>query len=332
MKKENTNKSAFAELMRNYETATTDERKSIALQALAKACTYSVLKKLIDPQSKNTDGKATKNGNGCNPAILKLKKSLYADTLMLDTLNDVNRNGNGCTTRYDTNGNLKNVITDKSAHDRYNAAVDRFIDETISDGYDLIQVAIVALLEQSKKVDTTVENWLEKTYTKKALSRKVYINTADADKEWITVETTPIQEVFKAIRRYVMNNRSVNIDPCCKYVYLSELAIDPENDDTAERIYRRLPRYNQSVDTDIHVDRNGNVTMTATIKRNDIDVMDDMLSRLNLTTKESAVIKYCLQGYGHKVIANSLQITENAVKGCIHRIRDKARKEFNVDL
>lgn len=332
MKKDNINKSAFAELMRNYETATTDETKSIALQALAKACTYSVLKKLIDPQSKNTDGKATKNGNGCSPAILKLKKSLYADTLMLDTLNDINRNGDGRTTRYDINGNSKEVITDKAAYDRYNAAIDRFISETIGDGYDLIQVAAVALLEQASKVDTTAENWLEKTYTKKSLSRKVYINTADANREWLTVETTPIQEVFKAIRRYVMDNRSVNIDPRCKYVYLSELAIDPGNDDTAERIYRRLPRYSQSVNTDIHVDRNGNVTMTATITRNDVDIMDDMLSRLNLTAKESAVIKYRLQGYGYKVIANSLQITENAVKGCIHRIRDKARKELDIDL
>lgn len=332
MKKENVNKSAFAELMRDYETATTDEKKGIALQALAKACAYSVLKKLIDPQAKSTDGKETKNGNGCNPAILKLKKSLYADTLMLDTLSDVNRNGNGCAMRYDTNGNTKEVITDKATHDRYNAAVDRFIDETIGDGYDLIQVAAVALLEQASRVDTTAKNWLEKTYTKKALSRKVYINTADADKEWITVEITPIQEVFKAIRRYIIDNRSINIDPRCKYVYLSELAIDPDNDDTTEQIYRRLPRYNQAVDTDIHIDRNGNVTMTATTTRNDVDIMDDMLSRLNLTTKESAVIKYRLQGCGYKVIANSLQITENAVKGCMHRIRDKTRKEFNIDL
>lgn len=332
MKKDNINKSEFAKLMRNYETATTDTAKGVALQALAKACTYSVLKKLIDPQAKNTDGKETKKGNGCNPAILKLKKSLYADTLMLDTLNDVNRNGNGCTLRYDTNGNIKEVITNKATYDRYNAAVDRFIDETISDGYDLIQVAIVALLEQSKKADTTAENWLEKTYTKKALSRKVYINTADADKEWITVETTPIQEVFKAIRRYVIDNRSVNIDPRCKYVYLSELAVDPENDDIDERIYRRLPRYNQSVDTDIHVDRNGNVTMTATITRNDVDIMDDMLSRFNLTTKEIAVIRYRLQGYGYNTIANTMCITKNAVIATIRRIRDKARKEFDIDL
>lgn len=332
MKKDNINKSEFVKLMRDYETATTDTAKGVALQALAKACTYSVLKKLIDPQAKNTDGKETKKGNGCNPAILKLKKSLYADTLMLDTLNDVNRNGNGCTMRYDTNGNIKEVITDKATHDRYNAAVDRFIDETISDGYDLIQVAIVALLEQSKKADTTVENWLEKTYTKKALSRKVYINTADADKEWIIVETTPIQEVFKAVRRYIMDNRAVNIDPRCKYVYLSELAIDPDNDDTAEQIYRRLSRYLQAVSTEIHVDRLGNVTMTATTTHSDVDIIDEMLARLDLTTREAAVVKCRLQGYGNKVIANTLHVTENAVKGCLHRVRDKARKEFDIDL
>lgn len=332
MKKENVNKSAFAELMRNYETATTDETRGIALQALAKACTYSVLKKLIDPQSKNTDGKATKNGNGCSPAILKLKKSLYADTLMLDTLNDINRNGDGRTTRYDINGNSKEVITDKAAYDRYNAAIDRFVDETISDGYDLIQVAAVALLEQSTKVDTTVSDWLERPYTKRALTRKVYINTADADKEWIIAETTPIQEVFKAIRRYIVDNRSINIDPRCKYVYLSELAIDPDNDDTAEQIYRRLSRYLQAVSTEIHVDRLGNVTMTATTTHSDVDIIDEMLARLDLTTREAAVVKCRLQGYGNKVIANTLHVTENAVKGCLHRVRDKARKEFDIDL
>ena len=71
------------------------------------------------------------------------------------------------------------------------------------------------------------------------LKKKVWIKVSESVNGWETVETSPIREVYKAVRREVANNRSLNIDPSNGYLYLEDLAKDDKSNEEAT-VYRRL--------------------------------------------------------------------------------------------
>lgn len=317
-----TNNQSFHDLLTAYATAVKDSTpdRDTLLYDVSTAVCYSVLKKLIDPQAKNKDGK---NSVGFNRHISNLRKSIYHDRLNLATLASVNADGDGREWTYNVNGDRVYAVVDTQTAERYNDAIDRFLSDTLSDSYDLIQTAVLAILQEQSKADTTAVDWLEKPYEKRVLTKKVYIDTADVNKEWKTVTTAPILEVFKAVRRYISDNRSLQIDPRCKYVYLAEVMTD---DVTAEEatIYKRLPRYSQAVSTDMHVDRLGNVTMTAYSDDTTERVIQDFIIKGNLTAREQSVLMYRLKGHGRRTIANSLGVTDNSVNGTLQRLRKKA--------
>jgi hypothetical protein len=65
---------------------------------------------------------------------------------------------------------------------------------------------MVALLDESEKADRTREKFLENTYEVRRLKKKVRIKSADSVNGWETVETSPIKEVYKAVRREIANS------------------------------------------------------------------------------------------------------------------------------
>lgn len=316
------NAQSFHDLLTAYTTAVknNDHCKDMLLMDVSTAVVYSVLKKLIDPQAKNTDGK---NSVGFNKQINALRRSIYSDRLALDTIASVNADGDGRDYVYNQNGDRVYAVVDTQTAERYDDAINRFLSDTLSDSYDLIQTAALAILDEQKRADTSDLEWLEKPYDKRVLTKKVYIDTADVDREWKTVQTAPILEVFKAVRRYISDNRSLQVDPRCKYVYLSELATD-DMTDAEITIYRRLPRYSQAVSVDMHVDRLGNVTMTAYSDDTTERVIQDFIVKGNLTAREQSVLMYRLKGHGRRTIANSLGVTDNSVNGTLQRLRKKA--------
>ena len=282
-----------------------DPQNAEALSSLGEAVARSVLKKVIDPQ-RNTSAEKVSN-SGFNPALVAVRRELFAD---LDALNRLSYAENGATgLTVDKNGETKRVIVNKTLK----RAADKLSAERLGDGLDLVNEAIAAILAEAEKQikrEPKKPLDLERVYTVRRLKRKVYIKAADSA-AFEEVETTPIQEVFRAVRRAIAASRAMATDPRNGYSYLEELITDEKSGEEVT-IYRRLPKY---ADLGGRVcDFNGKETIPTTADRETVDRMADIIAALNLTDRQAAILQKRLQGYGQKAIATYLGISQTGVQ------------------
>lgn len=294
----------FETVKRNYETALASGKDTTQeLTALATAVAYSVINKCIDPQRKTAAQRDTASNNGYNPAMVALKRGIAAD---LATLDNTRRTANAATaTTYNADGDLITVTADKDAA----AALVGLIDTTLSDGIDLVQTAALAILEQAAEHANGGE-WLDTPYTIRRLSRRVYIRT-DESAAYRDDNTTPIQEIYRAVRQAVQNSRAVQTDPRSGYSYIEDMTADG-----LDTIYYRMGKY-----TDLGgYDCNGNYT---TDKQAAADY-DTLVARLDLTDRQAQILRLRMQGKGYKAIATYLGVTQRAIAKTVGQIQAKA--------
>lgn len=312
------NKTAFAELLTAYSTAyaskTADpDTFTDALTDLAGAVAFSVLKKCIE---------STLKAPTYNGALMDVRRDLAMAKNALASLKWAGESA--YTGRINSNGNYVSEALDGHAI----GVLNTLSMQVLGDGIDLMQEAIVAILEETKKcIDRSPDRLidLEAPYFIRRLNRKVWIKLEDSVGGWEEVETAPITEVHKAVRRAIDANRAASVDPKNGFTYLSDLARDPE---TAEEtvIYRRLPKYanlgGYATDIGGHID----YTSTYTTDISTVDEYDRIIELLQLTVKQSKILTLRMSGYGNKAVATYLGITENSVKGAMNEIRRKAKK------
>lgn len=327
--KETTNKTTtpttFADLVKKYNA---DPRNADHLVNLATAVAYSVLRKVIDP---TRNGNADRPSNsGLNPALVALRNDLTRDreylTRLAYAVNEATR------LTFNVDGDPVSEVIDPALA---KAATD-LAGQALGDGLDLVNDAIVAILDETASQaerDPGQPVDLERPYSVRRLKRKVWIKTAESVKGWETVETTPIQEVFKAVRRSIQNSRHMQADPRNGYTYLEDLAIDPETGD-GSTIYRRLPKYADMGDDGTTrpaadyipgqpAGLDGKPT-NYSADRETVETTDRLIAAMGLTDREMTVLKYRLAGYGYKAIATAMGLTVDNAKRCGRRIRDKA--------
>lgn len=290
----------FATLLTNYNT---DPTNATALTDLATAVAYSVLKKCIDTSQ--------------NKTLVAVRQSIARDLATLDRIAYATENATAI--EYNADGERVEKIKDK---DLYNA-LNTLCGQSFGDGLDLVNDAVVAILDETAKQrdrDPDKATDLERPYTVRRLKRKVWIKTAESVNGWETVTTTPIQEIYKAVRRAIDQRRATQTDPRNGYTYIADISIDPETD-TDTVIYRRFGKY-----ADIGgyaTDYNGKETFytadTETVKD-----LDDLVAQLNLTTKQAKVLQLRQSGYGYKAISTYLGITQRAVAKTVQAIQVKA--------
>lgn len=300
----------FAELLRDYESAVANGTDSTdALYALATACALSVLKKCIDPQRKTVVGRDGVSNNGLSAALQAVRRGIIADRHILDSLTAANNAA--YVFRYNDSGDLVEEIADHAAA----AAVSALQCESLSDGLDLVHAAAVAILEQTAE-HAAADGWMERPYTMRRLSRKVLIQSTDSAR-WEDVETTPIQEVYRAIRREVQNSRAVQTDPRNGYLYIEDTIADPDSDKT-ETIYYRLHKW-----ADL-----GGYTHTGdyVADRQTAADYDSIVAALNLSTRQAQIIKLRMSGYGHKAIGTYMGIDHSNVIRVCKQVQAKAEK------
>lgn len=299
-------RATFDDVKRAYEAALESGADSgRALQTLATAVAYSVLKKCIDPQRKTAQTADKVSDSGNNPALVDLKRGIAQDLSLLDKTRYSAEHATH--TAYDADGDAVTEIADKDA---YKALTD-FISDTLTDGIDLVQTAALAILEQAA-THATGEKWLDAPYTTRRLSRRVYIQRADSA-AYTDVETTPIQEVYRAVRRAVQDSRAVQTDPRNGYTYVEDYT--PDGLDT---IFYRLGKY-----TDLGgEDCNGNYTTGVQT----VADYDTIIARLDLTRRQKQILTLRMQGKGYKAIATYLGIASGAVQTTMMRLREKCEK------
>jgi|GEM_PF-2509283 len=322
MNTKTTQTNPFTQLLRTYEheanptTRTNDQTYTDALQALAKACTYSVLKKLCNVGGEVKQGQPITDSA---KAIRQLRQAVTADIHNLATLDSAKATATA--RAYDKDGNEATVVADRDAYNK----ITKLINENLSDGYDLLQTATLAILEATQaqtEAGLSLANWTETPYTVRRLKRKVYIKLEDSKGAWEEVSTTPIQEVYKAVRREIEQNRSMQIANN-KYTYIESIAEDAESGEGAA-VYLRLPKYSQLADE--VTDYNGKpIAITATLES--VADTEKLIERMNLSKQQAQILQYRLSGYGYKAIATALGVKKNSVINQVKRIADKARDE-----
>lgn len=301
--KNTTEKPAFETVKRNYETALASGKDTAPeLAALATAVVYSVVNKCIDPQRKTAANRETVSDNGYNPALVSLKRDVAKDRATLENL----RTATNAATRlaYNADGDLTTETADKDAE----RAIAALISETLGDGIDLVQEAALAILEQSAD-HAAAPGWLDTPYTVHRLSRRVYIR-ADESAAYRDDETTPIQEVYRAVRRAVQSSRAVQVDPRNGYTYLEDFA------DGLEGVYLRLQKYS---------DLGGyNCDGNYTADRQTVTDYNALIVKLDLTDRQAQVLRLRMQGRGYKSIASYLGVTPRAIAKTVAQMQKKA--------
>lgn len=302
------NATTFADLLRQYETQainpTSQADYTNALITLAKACAYSVLKKCIDVSF--------------NPQLVQVKNSITRDSNNLAKIEHITNTN--YIVEYDNNSNA----TTKTIDSKLDEALNKLINEDMGDGYDLVHDCIIAILEHTEQAKernggNLAKMFMETPYNIRQLKKKVYIKLSDSVNGWETVETTPIQEIYRLVRNKVQQSRAVQT-VINGYTYLEDFSTDSDTD--AETvIYRRFGKY-----ADIGgavTDFNGKETAYTTDEQTAQD-FDELIARLNLTQRQLQILHLRLQGYGYKAISTYLGITQRAVAKTVKAIQTKA--------
>lgn len=313
----------FTDLLRQYEKEYNNDKTSVAfsnvLDELATAVAYSVIKKCLDPQRKGRkDGQVS--NSGCNTQLDEVKRSIYRDK---NTLANIDYS---CKQAFTTVCNEDGDRQTKTKDSDYRYAYNKLSQQTLGDGLDLVHVAMVALLDESEKADRTRENFLENTYEVRRLKKKVWVKSADSVNGWETVETSPIREVYKAVRREVANSRSLNIDPSNGYLYLEDLAADEESNEETT-IYKRLNKFSDLAGN--VTDYNGAVTFE-TVDSASVDKYENMVDALELTARQAKVLELRMGGYGCVAIGTYLGVKEESVMSVLKTIQKKAIEKLEL--
>ena len=315
-----TNAAAFAKLLRAYETAhATGADTAAPLYALATAAALSVLKKCIDPQRQTATDRETVSNNGISPALTAVRRGIMADIALLEKLTAAHNAAYSL--QYNAAGDLVQVVVDKAAE----KAAAALQSETLTDGLDLVNAAVVAILEQTADHATAAPGWMETEYTARRLCRRVLIK-ADETAKWEEETTSPIREVYRAIRREVQNSRAMQTDPRNGYSYIEDTAADPDSTAT-ETIYRRLHKWADlgGFTNSGHYDPHGHAARS-TIYTADAQTAADynaIVAALNLTERQAVIIRLRMSGYGYKAIATYLGVSHNAVINALKKVQGK---------
>ena len=306
--KTTTSKSPFVQVLKAYEaqaaTPTSEREYTNTLTTLAQAVAYSVLKKCINVSQ--------------NETLVQARRDIARDTR---TLANLAHASNGETVlQYNENGDLTAQVVDKELH----SALLKLSAQTLGDGLDLVHEAVAAILAETQKAKQTPEGlaagFMEREYTVRRLNRKVWIKNEDSANGWETVTTTPIQEIYKAVRRSIEQSRAVQADPRNGYTYIADISTDTESGE-CDTVYRRFNKYADIGGT--VRDFNGKETAYTADMQTVIDI-DAIIERMNLTDRQAKVLSLRQSGYGYKAIATYLGITQRAVAKTVQAIQVKA--------
>lgn len=298
--------SDFETVKRNFETAhAVGGDYTAALLDLSQAIAYSTLNKCLDPQRKTAADRDSISDNGQSPALLEVKRGIYFDRQTLD--NTAIAADKATKATFTADGDLVTMTADKDAENALNV----LIGETLSDGIDLVNASAVALLEQAAE-HADGPGWLDRPYTVRRLSKRVYIRANDSA-AYADIETTPIQEVYRAVRQAIQNSRATQTDPRNGYTYIEDLTVDG-----LDTIYYRLQKY---------ADLGGyNCDGNYTADRQTVEDYESIIEQLELSDRQAQVLRLRMQGRGYKAIGTYLGVDVANVKRTMKQVQAKAVK------
>lgn len=289
-------KKTFTELMQAVQTAQTEKEKGQVVTRLAQAIAVNVLKKLV-------------NAGGCKDVKYNdiTTYNTYLHRLYGQLQHDIALENNATyvqsveTVGYTKTGKLKD-ITNRSDRE----AIKAVAKDSYTESADLISVAKVAILEHLKAGHTD----FEKPYKIRRVKKDIHINldslSLDSEKVFEWRETTPIQEIYKTVRRYIY---SQNKDYKDTYNYIPIDVTDSETGETAT-VYARYIIAVDSVDSYIELK----------------DSFELLCERCKATATQKDIAYYKLRGYSLRQIAEKRKCSHNAVIDSLNKLAKRAQK------
>lgn len=299
---EDETRKTFEDLKRDFERAYLRGDYAVELMELSNVIALSVLNKCIDPQRSTAPQRDAVSNTGFNPAMIAVKRGLLFDIRALRNLAECDARCAHLT--YNANGDAVEMVDDKDARD----ALKDLSGECLTDGIDLAQTACVALLEMASKY-ANGDGWLDARITVRQIKRKVLIKESDTV-AYEDVETAPMREVYRAVRRAIMASRAVSTDPRNGYTYIEEMT-----EDGLDTVYLRMGKY-----ADIG-GYNCNGLYTASCE--DVRTYSDIIKALNLTDRQMRIIELRMRGYGLEAIGTYLGVHYTTVQKTLLRLRKK---------
>ena len=315
----------FEHLKRDFETAyASGNDYAPQLLDLSTAIARSVVRKCLDPQRKTAAEHDVVSNNGFNPAMDELRRGITTDIQLFDMTADAADKAIKAT--LNVNGDPVTVTADKAAESALNALIGR----TLSDGIDLVQEAACTLLEQAAD-HADSPGWLDRPYTVRRLSRRVYIRAEDSA-AYADVQTAPMREVYRAVRRAVQDSRATQTDPRNGYTYIEDMT-----GDGLETIYYRLRKhadlggyavsgdYSNTAGAPAGLSTRGTGGgYTASIQT--VKAYYGIIDRLNLTPRQREIVELRMQGKGMRQIATYLGVQPETINKTLARLRDRCEK------
>lgn len=251
------------------------------LTALSKAIAFSVINTCVDPTRKNKKASNTTKSTYFNKNMQDMKRHIMHDSNILN--NEI------------------------------------LFDECIGDGYDIVQEATLALLEQISKHSDLITDYgfLDTPYQIRRPRHTVIIDNGNGSlekraSEYKYIDSCIIQECYKAVRRYIENQRNRQ---GANYIYM-DAPINQDIDDT-ERIYYRLGRC-ADISGEI-TDFNGRIVGYDS-NITDIERIETIIQEMNLTPVQSKILYYRRQGYGIREIARTLKLYPSTIQHHLKQI------------
>lgn len=192
------------------------------------------------------------------------------------------------------------------------------------EGFDFVNVAIVAFLDEERKAHERNVNtcflWTQKEYAEIDIDKRVIIQRDDSMKKR-EFTRIPARNVYQKLREYIVSNRGVRIDE--KHVFIEEIV--QNEDGTEEQLFHRLKNGMQYAYYD-YVEKHEN---TCNLLQASI-VIQSFLD--TLTANETKLLDLKLCGNGYKAIASYTGKKADTVKKCFQSIRKKAEKSGLLDI
>lgn len=304
------NKADFLLLINNFNelanSPTAEKDFAKALNELSFVCACCVLKKVItaieNPKTKKPENETLKKAN-INTA--KVLRNVRAEMIQAyNHLKGVEYGMNDAPEyKLTKNDEVKTIYHDPTK------TLNEIIPENLGIGYDLVQSGIVEILNQIARQRQSGECIdLLREYTFLKLNKRIVIR--NGKREFKQVTTTPIQEVFRAIREEIDSTKSARVIDN-SYDYIQYSVKNP--DSGKEEVY--FERQEKMIDTSNEV----------TTAENYYKKYNEILAMCNTTQK--TVLKLRCKGYGIKHIA----ILMNTQPRLVKRYRSQiAQKCFDI--
>lgn len=281
----------------------------------AKAITYSIIKRLIEVAQKTPKEGASYSEVSYDKTMENIRIGLIMDFARLDKVSYSDTVGTFAI--LDKNGNIKCKVSDSAL----NKAIDDNIKDSLSDGMDILNEVVIALLDEVKKAENFSVGYFFSTVTDRKLkSGRVYAKNGKKKIEWISYEITPIQRVYRKARAYIQNNKALKT-LINGYSYLEGVSLD-EDSGKAEQIFYRLNKYSTLCER--VVDFNGKeyaiITSAEVVDEWD-KVLADFIAKTNIDQKYIDLIEMRKDKKTDVEIASAMGVSVRTVYNILDKLQ-----------